>query len=148
MTVAGLWHGAGWPFVIWGFGHGLWLTTERHMPTLGAWANGRVARLLRMVIMFHGVCLLWVFFRAPSLGVSAQYLTRLLAPPYTWSKPPHVLTNWLIAFALVQWPLAATFKAGKFRSLPLPAQWALALVAFYLVLVFAGAHVDFIYFNF
>ena len=74
MTVAGLWHGAGWPFVIWGFGHGLWLTTERHVPAFGPWANGRVARFLRMVIMFHGVCLLWVFFRAPSLGVATRIL--------------------------------------------------------------------------
>jgi alginate O-acetyltransferase complex protein AlgI len=148
MTVAGLWHGAGWPFVIWGFGHGLWLTAERHAPTLGAWANGPVARFLRRVLMFHGVCLLWVFFRAPSLRVATDYFARLLAPPFTWSKPPHVLTNWLIAFALLQWPLAATFKEDRFRSLPLTAQWALALAAIYLVLVFAGAHVDFIYFNF
>ena len=148
MTVAGLRHGAGWPFVIWGFGHGLWLTAERHAPTLGAWANGPVARFLRRVLMFHGVCLLWVFFRAPSLRVATDYFARLLAPPFTWSKPPHVLTNWLIAFALLQWPLAATFKEDRFRSLPLTAQWALALAAIYLVLVFAGAHVDFIYFNF
>jgi D-alanyl-lipoteichoic acid acyltransferase DltB (MBOAT superfamily) len=70
MTVAGLWHGAGWPFAIWGVGHGLWLTLERHAPALPDFANGRVARFCRMVLLFHGVCLLWVLFRAPTIQIA------------------------------------------------------------------------------
>jgi alginate O-acetyltransferase complex protein AlgI len=148
MTAAGLWHGAGWPFVIWGGGHGLWLTLERHAPTLPDFANGRVARFCRMVLLFHGVCLLWVLFRAPSIQIAQNYFSRLLTAPFTWDKPPGVLIRWLIAFALLQWPLAATFKENRFSSLPLKVQWAFAMVAFYFVLAYAGARVDFIYFNF
>jgi hypothetical protein len=54
----------------------------------------------------------------------------------------------LIAFAPLQWPLAATFKESRFSSLPLKVQWAFAMVVFYFVLAYAGARVDFIYFNF
>jgi alginate O-acetyltransferase complex protein AlgI len=148
MALAGLWHGAGWPFVVWGIGHGLWLLLERHLPEGLLPSTMPGTRLLKTFFVFHGVCLLWVFFRAPSLSVAADYFGRLLAPTFAGSKTPHLLTNWLIAFALLQWPVAQTLKGSRFISLPLKLQWPLALGVLYLVLAFAGAHIDFIYFNF
>ena len=46
MTVAGLWHGAGWTFILWGFVNGLWLAIERH--SRGDGEAQRVARVLRL----------------------------------------------------------------------------------------------------
>jgi alginate O-acetyltransferase complex protein AlgI len=145
MTAAGLWHGAGWPFVLWGFAHGVWLVTERHLPPV---AENRTARIVKTFLVFHGVCLLWVLFRAPRLEVARDYFARLLLPPYTSSKTPLILTGWLLAFALLQWPLAWTFRENRFASRSLTTQWLLALAALYLVIAYAGAHVDFIYFTF
>ena len=147
MTVAGLWHGAGWPFVIWGFSHGAWLVIERHFPALPA-ADNRLTRIVKMVLVFHGVCLLWVLFRAPNLEVARDYFARLLLPPFTSSKTPQILAGWLLAFALLQGPLAWMFKDNRFVKRSLMNQWLLALAALYLVLAYAGAQVDFIYFTF
>src|SRR4051812_49011916 len=70
MGVAGLWHGAGFTFVIWGLAHGAWLWLERKLSL-------PLPRWLKIALVFHGVCLLWVFFRAPDLRVAASYLSRL-----------------------------------------------------------------------
>ncbi len=148
MGLAGLWHGAGWTFILWGLGHGLWLALERHLPAGGFFAESRWGRALRTLAVFHGVCLLWVLFRAPTLSLAADYYARLALPPFTFSTVPSVLTGWLLVFALVQWPVAQTLKENAFARLPLKAQWALAVAAVYFILAYAGAKVDFIYFTF
>jgi D-alanyl-lipoteichoic acid acyltransferase DltB (MBOAT superfamily) len=146
MGLAGLWHGAGWTFVLWGVGHGAWLLVERYVP---AWpyAERRLVRIVKTVLVFHGVCLLWVLFRAPTLSVAAEYYSRLLWP-HDGTGPPAVLVNWLLMIAIVQWPLAWTFKERRFPMLPLNRQWLLAAACLYFILAYAGARVDFIYFNF
>lgn len=148
MTLAGLWHGAGWPFVVWGLGHGLWLALERRLPSLPFFTDNRVGRFLRAVLVFHGICLLWVLFRAPTLAAAGEYFSRLLSPPFNSSKVPSALASWLVVFALAQGPVAWTLADRRFVKLPLKAQWALASVCIYLILAYAGAKVDFIYFNF
>ena len=61
MTICGLWHGAGWTFVIWGVLHGafragnLWLR-QRPLPALLGWA-----------LTFGLTNYFWLYFRARSL---------------------------------------------------------------------------------
>jgi len=71
MVIGGLWHGAGWTFVIWGGLHGLYLVINHawaamrsriELPTLG-----RAGAILSWAITFLAVVVGWVFFRAPSL---------------------------------------------------------------------------------
>lgn len=84
MLLGGLWHGASWNFVIWGGLHGLYLITERVLNrVLGGWRIWRtwLARVALCALTFGGVCLAWVFFRAPSLQRSLDILRGLL--PYT-----------------------------------------------------------------
>ena len=134
--------------MLWGFGHGLWLVVERHAPAWPGAADSRFARVVRTLLVFHGVCLLWVLFRSPTLAAAGDYFARLLAPPFTSTRVPQVLAVWLIGFALLQAPVAWTLKERRFVQRPLAAQWLLALAALYLVLAYAGARVDFIYFMF
>ena len=77
-----------------------------------------------------------------------DYCQRLWPHPWSASKVPSALSQWLLLFAALQWPLAWTLKEGRFAGLPLKAQWPLALVCLLLILAYAGARVDFIYFNF
>jgi hypothetical protein len=78
MLLGGMWHGAGWNFIIWGGLHGLYLVIHH------AWA--RVSKSLRFpsdsdawklgatVITFIAVCFAWVFFRSPDLATSWEIL--------------------------------------------------------------------------
>lgn len=79
-TVSGLWHGANWTFVIWGFYHGLLLAIERRLPAV--MARGRWTRPLlafgKMGLTFLLVCVGWVFFRAESVGDAINFLSSLI----------------------------------------------------------------------
>lgn len=78
MLLGGLWHGANWTFVIWGMLHGIGLGVERFFG--GATADSAAARRfqpVRALLVFHFVCLGWIFFRATSLHDAMHYLNGL-----------------------------------------------------------------------
>ena len=71
--VSGVWHGAGWTFIVWGTMHGLasvicrwWKRAGYHMPKVLAWTT-----------TFLFVHLAWVFFRAISFGDAITVLKAM-----------------------------------------------------------------------
>ncbi|MGE5704367.1 MAG: MBOAT family O-acyltransferase [Clostridia bacterium] len=60
MVLGGLWHGASWTFVFWGFLHGTALVVNHFWRTLGI----KIHWLLARTITFLFVVVAWVFFRA------------------------------------------------------------------------------------
>ncbi len=58
--LGGLWHGAGWTFVFWGFLHGAALVVHRAWKSFGF----SMPKLLAWIITFNFVNVAWVFFRA------------------------------------------------------------------------------------
>jgi len=58
--LGGIWHGAGWTFVFWGFLHGMALVIHRFWKSLGF----AMPRMLAWFITFNFVNITWVFFRA------------------------------------------------------------------------------------
>ncbi len=78
MLLSGLWHGAGWNFVIWGGLHGLFLLVNHQ------WRNLKKARGWRLEHWsYRGACVAftfllvlvtWVFFRAPDLPTAGRLL--------------------------------------------------------------------------
>jgi alginate O-acetyltransferase complex protein AlgI len=61
--IGGLWHGAGWTFVFWGYIHGLAIIFHRIWRDFGF----RMNWFLGWVLTFNFVNLSWVFFRAEEL---------------------------------------------------------------------------------
>jgi D-alanyl-lipoteichoic acid acyltransferase DltB (MBOAT superfamily) len=83
-VASGLWHGAGWTFVIWGALHGTAMvvtTALRHYRIAPLAGNGWLMVLTRTLLTFVFVCFTWIFFRANSL-VDAQYIVAHLFTPY------------------------------------------------------------------
>ena len=58
--IGGIWHGAGWTFVFWGFLHGAALVIQRIWSQFGF----RLGRILAWIVTFNFVNAAWVFFRA------------------------------------------------------------------------------------
>ncbi|HLQ18304.1 MAG TPA: MBOAT family O-acyltransferase [Tabrizicola sp.] len=73
MVLGGLWHGANWTFVIWGFWHGGWLALERRM----GWAM-RPRTVGRVLFTLLIVLLGWVIFRAADLGQAADFYAGMI----------------------------------------------------------------------
>lgn len=68
MLLGGLWHGAGWNFVIWGALHGIYLMVNHAWIAFAERLNfsgpTRAWKCLSIAITFIAVCFAWVFFRA------------------------------------------------------------------------------------
>ncbi len=85
MLIGGLWHGASWCFVIWGFLHGLFLTihklvldfreNRRTVPKINPSVFGRI---IAMIATFHLVAFAWIFFRAGNLEKALLYCKGIL----------------------------------------------------------------------
>ncbi len=74
MTLSGLWHGAGWPFILWGFGLGVASAINHRLSLwLKFWQDNVVRRTLSWVGTFTTVSLLWVFFNSPTLDSALMY---------------------------------------------------------------------------
>jgi alginate O-acetyltransferase complex protein AlgI len=70
MLLGGLWHGASWTFVFWGFAHGAGISADR------ALGGARRAAAWAGTLVFALLC--WIPFRAASLSDAALYASRLL----------------------------------------------------------------------
>lgn len=73
MLIGGLWHGAAWTFIFWGFLHGFylcinhgWNALVERQPAFGRVFQGRAGAVLATAITFTAVIIGWVFFRATS----------------------------------------------------------------------------------
>ncbi|MCW8934270.1 MAG: MBOAT family protein [Gammaproteobacteria bacterium] len=72
MLLGGLWHGAGWTFIAWGFYHGLLLIAYRvfefkQQGVARKLMEHRVGKGLRIIFFFHLICFSWLLFRADSI---------------------------------------------------------------------------------
>jgi D-alanyl-lipoteichoic acid acyltransferase DltB (MBOAT superfamily) len=73
--IGGLWHGAGWTFVFWGFLHGLALIIQRLWSRLGI----KLWTWLAWFITFNFVNITWVFFRAKEWDDAIKVLSSMLS---------------------------------------------------------------------
>jgi alginate O-acetyltransferase complex protein AlgI len=83
MVLGGLWHGASWSFVIWGFLHGLYLLLNHAFRALfsertATWIRGSlVCAVAGWFLTQIAVVVAWVFFRAESLGGASLILAAM-----------------------------------------------------------------------
>ncbi len=105
MLIGGMWHGAGWTFVLWGGVHGIalvinhrWSAARRTMPALPGW-------LLTTATVVGG----WVLFRAKSFSDAAGVYRSMLGlnigrrmayDPVLVTALPYLLIAIIIALAL------------------------------------------------
>ena len=95
MLIGGLWHGAAWTFVFWGFYHGVLLSI--HRVTAQHW--DRLPRLIRQLGMFLAAVIGWVFFRSTSFEMALQLLRTMFIPTAGVLLPQLPLVVFAIAIA-------------------------------------------------
>ena len=76
--LGGIWHGAGWTFIFWGFLHGLALVIHRVWSSLGF----RLWGWLSWLITFNFVNIAWVFFRAKEWSDAVKVLSGMVGIDY------------------------------------------------------------------
>ena len=101
MLIGGLWHGAGWTFIVWGGIHGVGLASERwwrDRPEYQAPVDTLRRRVVTRIITFNVVCLAWIFFRADSFATAWDMITGLFTG---WGESSPLVTGGvLLAIAI------------------------------------------------
>jgi len=148
MFLGGLWHGAGWTFVVWGLMHGLglaghavWRRAGMAMPAMAGWA-------LTMVF----VMVSWVLFRAEDFSTAAGMVQSLFGinglglALQEYGAHPAMLA----VAACVAMIGPSSHRALLERDYAKPWVALLAALAMMLIVIQVGsqAHPEFIYFQF
>jgi D-alanyl-lipoteichoic acid acyltransferase DltB (MBOAT superfamily) len=83
--VSGIWHGAGWHFIFWGFLHGIYQVIEKALIDLKVLKNPKqniieenLKHFIKICITFILVFFAWIFFRANSM-TDAVLICRKIA---------------------------------------------------------------------
>ena len=109
MLLGGLWHGAGWNFVIWGGMHGAYLVIHRQWQlfrkSLGQdlQKSSWWSRWLARIVTFIAVAVSWIFFRAENMKTVSVMLAGgiglngLSLPPFL-SGNLSFMQNWGVKF--------------------------------------------------
>ncbi|WP_100961701.1 MBOAT family protein [Bosea sp. FBZP-16] len=130
MLLGGIWHGAGWTFVVWGALHGFYLVVNHSWRALctrlGFQPRGLLWTASCWLITFLAVVVAWVYFRAPSLTTANAILISMLSPGNVTLQPELAkLSAWLLCAVLLAIALIlpntqqfmASFRPGwEFRS--------------------------------
>jgi len=149
MLLGGLWHGAGWNWILWGAMQGGMMCGERAIGLSEKAPASLSWRLVRWIVTFHLVCASWILFRAKDLTTAAMIFKRIftLAPgdvPVDY-RPLVYLAILLLADVLClrsKW-------AGLMNQRPVLARWATyAAVALFVLTFQRATNPEFIYFQF
>ncbi len=153
--VSGLWHGANWTFVLWGFIHALFVipvilflknnvtySKDRRLPTFRQFIN--------IGATFFIVVVAWVFFRAETITDAFQYLKIVFSESlFTMPHIPRSGIVLLLGYMVLEWIQRhkdhvldiAYIRSGSLR-------YAIYYIVLFCVFYFAGDLQPFIYFQF
>ena len=157
--LGGLWHGAGWTFIVWGGLHGAALVVFRGWQRIGF----RLPKIVAILFTFLFVHVTWVFFRANSLADAANMLRKLVPGALEWSAwqinlwptqatiglpyaAPSVGMMLLVAALLTLLPQNSDLLADGFSARKRESIWAATLLAMGVLTL--GQVTQFLYFNF
>lgn len=162
-TLCGLWHGANWTFVAWGFLCGLLfipLIVSTHLKK--QWKDIPVSltfkNLLAIGITFASITFCWIFFRAPSLEEACSFISCLFVN-CTIPIQKEALSG-LIPYKELFLPLLLLFVIcewkGRRKEYPLmmvsghsiAIRWGVYLVLFLSIICLLTSNAVFIYQNF
>ena len=158
MVLGGLWHGAAWTFVLWGFYQGLLLIAYRGAERTAVaqrWLLGSspVARALGWGVMLHLTCFGWLIFRSRSEHQLWELTTSLAG---NFAPGSIDVTGLLVPLLLFGAPLLVVHACEAYfddvlivRRLPIPVRYSVYAATFYLTMLFGNfGGSEFIYFQF
>ncbi len=118
--IGGLWHGAGWTFVLWGFMHGVALAVNHLWRKL---QSHRLPKLLSWALTMFFVHFAWIFFRAPDAAsagamIRGMFVGGVIAYDWTFSEQWFAYLTLSCALLVLFFPNSiqmGMFFAKKFR---------------------------------
>jgi len=156
MLLGGLWHGANWNFVFWGFLHGLYLVIHKLFRRLIQYPEnmqkGVFYYIKQSTSLVFTLCLAnftWLFFRSTNVLTTQKYLNGIINLKF--EIPTSFFTLLFLTFLILIIDIPQTIKNDEFTFFKFPLYWKIILTsAAILLLLFSGGgrNAPFIYFQF
>ena len=147
MVLGGLWHGAAWNYVLWGFYQGACLCVHRwwiaHVKPL--FKAGFLVHLLKVLLYFQFTCYGWILFRATSLQQVGQMTGGLFQPEAFNAALFLPLLQFAVPMVFIEWLYT---RESLPRNVAPYLRTALYATAFYLFVFHGEVSESFIYFQF
>ena len=102
--ISGVWHGAGWQFIIWGLMHGILYVAVRAWKDSHAGkknqnhSKNKIFHAISVLFTFLYVNIAWIFFRAPSVKEALELIKTICS----------------FRFTRINWDLAGCFNLDEF----------------------------------
>jgi D-alanyl-lipoteichoic acid acyltransferase DltB (MBOAT superfamily) len=135
MLLGGLWHGAGWGFILWGALHGSYLIINHVLRRLTPPVQHRLGRRLLgfggWALTFLGVVFGWVFFRATTLDGALEISGAMLGIG-GFSIPANYATSFgdIVPRMGLSYAHDSVVGLGRWTLIGVPVITAAALLAF------------------
>ena len=149
MLLGGLWHGAGWNWVVWGGLQGAVMSIERMLGLGDKRIANPIYRVIRWMVTFHIICLSWVLFRTHSLSEAGLVMGRILTMAdgqFQIGFEPVIALAMILIAQLIK---LHEHWAKWFESHPPVARWMTYTAVVFFILTFKRSmNPEFIYFQF
>ncbi|SMF07398.1 D-alanyl-lipoteichoic acid acyltransferase DltB, MBOAT superfamily [Tistlia consotensis] len=153
MLLGGLWHGAGWTFIVWGAIHGTGLVVERAAGIARVTERWLAARLGWFLVVQAVVLFAWIFFRSSRFAEAGVLITnaaRLDFPHIEIADYPNLQAALIVIWAVPLLHLRALLREAGGRPFR-ETRIEQAIVSGFLLIAtlsFYGEGGEFIYFQF
>ncbi len=169
--LSGIWHGAGFGFIIWGILHGIamcihrvysWFLESRNLRK-SAFLQSRIYHIFCWILTFNFINVSWIFFRSENISGALNLLKSMFGIvwvelPQKWWRMGELLAtidgkDKLVIFTIVAFVVVLCCKNSIEMLKSFNASiWNAAIVGFFLflsiLLLFSVPYTEFIYFNF
>lgn len=169
--LSGIWHGAGFGFIIWGILHGIAMCAHRIYARFletkslrkSAFLQSRIYHIFCWILTFNFINVSWIFFRSENISGALNLLKSMFGIvwvelPQKWWRMGELLAAidgkdklaifTIVAFIVVLYCKNSIEMLKSFNA----SIWNAAIVGFFLflsiLLLFSVPYTEFIYFNF
>jgi len=148
-TLIGLWHGAKWTFIAWGFFNGLAFLVYNNFIEKQKWKIESTSfwHWASMAINFFFVALFLTFLLSPKIGSAAGYIFEMFTNG-SFSSKYWTRLFWPIAIIVWEWQFRDKWHGLAFERLKRWQRWGVYLLLVFVTIHYYGQESDFIYFQF
>ncbi len=156
MLLGGLWHGAGWNFIIWGLIHAFFLSTELYF------FKNKLHNLKSPIVKFSVafltylcICFAWIFFRSEDFTTAITVISNIFLfqdnPNYFHQIQFFKYQNWLLGIIFPSIILFLSYFKNfdkTLKSYNIIFSILILLVFVFLIIISSRGSSEFIYFQF
>ena len=155
--VSGIWHGASWGFVIWGFLHGLYMACsvfykpyQRKLHAALGIEKTRFLKVWQIFMTFNLVSIAWVFFRANSYSDALFIFSNLknFHNSTIMFRPSDYSNSFFLIISIAYFIISVSFIHSNSKLFQYKLRWIFYYSLFLIIFYLGVNNNNFIYFQF